>query len=252
MINAIIIEDEELAALRLKDIILECELDINIDAIIPSVKKSIEYLVMKQPDLIFLDIHLSDGICFNIFENIKINSSIIFTTAYDKYAIKAFKFNSIDYLLKPVSAEELKFSIAKYIENKAKNEINFQDLISSIQSNKNEFKKRFLVQIGNKIKTINADNISMFYASDKAVYLITASNQNLLIDYTLDKLDNILDDEKFFRINRKMIINLSSIKSMEAYSRGRILIKLNQELPAGIESIVSIDRSNEFKCWLNK
>lgn len=248
MIKAIIIEDEQLAADRLIELIKETKRNIEITAVIPSVQKSIEWLTNNKCDLIFLDIHLSDGESFLIFDRIKIETPIIFVTAYDKYAIKAFKVNSIDYLLKPISIEDLNFALDKFSE-KANN--NYNDVLKSIKYQQTEYKKRFMVQVGNKIKVINSESISAFYAKDKNSYLLTESSNSYIVDYTLDSLEDYLDPSLFFRINRKIIININSINSMETYTRSRVYVKLNQKLPNDIEPIVSIERASEFKSWLN-
>lgn len=252
MINCLIIEDEQLAAERLSSLIVEMFDDIRIIGNTPSISKSINFISNNKIDLIFMDIHLSDGLSFKIMEQIRVDTPIIFTTAYDKYAIKAFKYNSIDYLLKPINEDELKVSIEKFKKIKKASDIDINKLINSFSHANREYKKRFLVQIGTKIKSIEVSNIAYFYALDKAVYLTVKSGASYIIDNTLDSLEDILDEDKFFRINRKMIINSESIENMEAYTRGRVFISLKPNLPKGIESIVSIDRSSEFKSWLNK
>lgn len=250
--KVLIIEDEQLAAERLVDQLKGIDNDIEILAILQSIDNSIEWLSKNTCDLIFLDIHLSDGICFKIFEKIKTDTPVIFTTAYDKYAIDAFSLNSIDYLLKPIHADKLKMAVLKYKRMSNAVQTDYLKILDLFTMQRKEFKKRFLIQIGNKIRTVDTNNISCFYAMDKGVYLCTLNNQNYTVDMSLDKLEEELDPEKFFRINRKLIINSDAIQSMESYTRSRVFIKLITELPAGIECIVSIEKSPVFKDWLNK
>jgi DNA-binding LytR/AlgR family response regulator len=251
MIKALIIEDEPLAAQRLTDIINNLRSDIEIVEIIKSVKKSKEWLANKSVDLIFLDIHLSDGNCFEIFEEIKVSIPIIFTTAYDKYAIRAFKLYGIDYLLKPVSEEELRFALEKFDQLNKSQPNDYSKLIDEFRNSQKSFKQKFLVQVGNKLKSIPSESISYFFAAERNVYLVLSNGSKYIIDYTLDKIENIIDDTKFFRINRKLIISSSSINSMESYSRGRVILEINPKLPNGVEGIVSIERASEFKAWLD-
>ncbi len=252
MINCLIIEDEQLAAERLSGLIEEMFDDIRVIGNTPSIIKSIDFLSNNKIDLIFMDIHLSDGLSFKIMEQIRIDIPIIFTTAYDKYAIKAFKYNSVDYLLKPINEDELKASIEKFKKINNTTILDIGKLINSFSQVNREYKKRFLVQIGTKIKSIEVSNVAYFYAMDKAVYMTVKTGASYIIDNTLESLEEVLDEDKFFRINRKMIINSESIENMEAYSRGRVFISLKPNPPKGIDGIVSIDRSSEFKSWLNK
>jgi DNA-binding LytR/AlgR family response regulator len=250
--NAIIIEDEKLAAERLEELIHEVDSSIKISTKLRSVEKSVEWLKVNRPDLIFLDIQLEDGLSFAIFEQIDIDVPIIFTTAYDQYAIKAFKLNSIDYLLKPIKLEDLRESINKFKNTKTSRLIDFEYLIKSIQNKEINYKKRFLIQYGQKIRKVETDEIAYFYAMDKNVFLTSFSGNTFPVDYTLDKLQEILDPENFFRINRKMIISFKSIKSMIPFSRSRIKIELIPNEPKDIEALVSVERSTAFKEWMDK
>ena len=250
--NAVIIEDEKLAAERLEELIHEIDSSIEISAILISIEQSVKWLSRNKPDLIFLDIQLEDGLSFSIFENIEIDIPIIFTTAYDQYAIKAFKLNSIDYLLKPVKKDELRESLNKFKNIKSSFLMDFEDIMRSIQQRDVSFKKRFLVQYGQKIKKVEVEEAAYFYALDKNVFLTTIQNNTYPIDYTLDKLQEVLNPEKFFRINRKMIISFSAIKNMIPYSRSRIKIELNPNEPKDVEALVSVERSSAFKEWLDK
>jgi len=254
MIKVVIIEDEKIAARRLERLLTKFE--ITIIEKLTSVENSIKwFLTNEHPDLIFLDIQLSDGLSFEIFEKINIESQIIFTTAYDEYAIKAFKLNSIDYLLKPINEEELAISIKKYRKFNIKN----TSPIDNNQLNKikellykplNKYKERFVIKIGAHIKTISSSNIECFYSENKATYVLTNDNKNYLIDYSLEQLETIVSPETFHRVNRQFIININSIKDIIFYSNSRLQITLshynNQEI------IVSRERVKDFKLWLEE
>ena len=250
--RAIIIEDEKLAAERLEELIQEIDPSIEISAKLCSVEKSIEWLKFNRPNLIFLDIQLEDGLSFAIFETIDIDVPIIFTTAYDQYAIKAFKLNSIDYLLKPIKKEELQEGLSKFKNIKTSYMVDFEDLIKSIQNKEVNYKKRFLIYYGSKIRKVETVEIAYFYAMEKSVFLTSLTGNTFPVDYSLDKLQEILDPENFFRINRKMIISFKAIKSMIPFSRSRIKIELVPPESKDIEALVSVERSAAFKEWMDK
>jgi len=250
--KVIIIEDEKYAAERLEKMIQEINPEIQIIAKLVSVQDSILWLKKNTADLILLDIQLSDGISFSIFDELIIKTPIIFTTAYDQYAIKAFELNSISYLLKPIRKEYLAESIKKYENLKSAFNIDFESLLAGIQGKIIEYKKRFLIQIGDKLKKIETSDIAYFYAFDKNIFIRTFNNKDCASDYTLDALESVLNPEIFFRINRKYIVNMQAISEMIAYSRGRV--KLNLKPPANeeLDTIVSIDRASNFKKWMNQ
>lgn len=250
--KTVIIEDEKLAAERLEEFIQEVDPTIEILAKLTSVESSIEWLKHNKPDLIFLDIQLEDGLSFSIFNKVVVDNPIIFTTAYDQYAIKAFKLNSIDYLLKPIKKDELRDSLNKYKNIKTSYLMDFDEIIKSIQSKEVGYKKRFLIQYGQKIKKVNANEIAYFYAMEKSVFLVTFEKNTYPIDYTLDKLTQVIDPDKYFRINRKLIVNIDSIKNMIPYSRSRIKLVLEPPELKEVEALVSIERSADFKKWIDK
>lgn len=247
-----IIEDETLAAERLEELIKEVQPDAKITKNLTSVADSIVWLKSNRPDLIFLDIQLSDGIGFSIFEEIKDNIPVIFTTAYDKYAIRAFKLNSIDYLLKPIKFSELENALQKFRELKNVYHPDFSQVLNILKKEDVEYKKRFLVRYSQIIQKVEVEDIAYFYAMEKSVFLTNFKNETLSIDYTLDKLQEIIDPGKFFRINRKMIINIKAIKKMYAYSRSRIKLDLAPPAPKNIEALVSIERTSDFKNWIDE
>ncbi|MGE5496491.1 MAG: LytR/AlgR family response regulator transcription factor [Syntrophothermus sp.] len=246
-----IIEDEELACERLECILNEIDASILISAKLGSVDAAVKWLRENTPDLIFLDIQLSDGLCFSIFDKIQVKPPVIFTTAYDQYAINAFKLNSVDYLLKPIRKYELSESLDKFRNMKASFLLDIEEILRSYQAKEVSYKKRFLVQFGQMIKKVETGDIAYFYAVEKNVFFTTFDNSQCPVDYSLDKLQEILDPEKFFRINRKLLINMDAIKNMVPYSRSRIRVDLTPKAPAYIEAIVSVERVSKFKDWLN-
>ncbi len=251
MINVLIIEDEHAALQRLKKILSEIETPINIVGSEDSIESTIEWFESNTPpDLVFMDIHLADGLSFNIFEKIKINAPIIFTTAYDQYAVQAFKVNSIDYLLKPIKTNELALSIKKFEERLLKENseaIDYNKIAQMIQDQ--QFQERIVVKYGQKIKTIEIKDAAYFYTAEKVVFLCNKEGNNFPIDYNLDQLEKMLDPKLFFRINRQFIININGIGEMFSYSKSRVKIILSP--PSKYETIVSTERSSKFKSWLS-
>lgn len=249
--QAVIIEDEKPSARRLNRMLNG--LNLEVITMLHSVKEAVDWFKNNEhPELIFLDIQLSDGLSFEIFENVEIKSAIIFTTAYDEYALKAFKLNSVDYLLKPIDDEELHDAIQKYESNKAKNKPNFlnaEDIQRMFQqSYKNDYKKRFTIQIGQHLKIIEINEVCCFYSENKGTYLHTETDRSYLLDYSLERLEKDLDPEKFFKISRKFIVNLSAIKDIVSYSNLRLEVKLNCFNKHQL--IVSRERVKLFKEWL--
>ncbi|WP_310557091.1 LytTR family DNA-binding domain-containing protein [Flavobacterium sp.] len=250
--TTIIIEDEKPAA-RLLHRKLE-KLNLKVDVMLHSVEESIEWFSTNQhPDLIFLDIQLSDGLSFEIFEKITIKSAVIFTTAFDEYALRAFKLNSIDYLLKPIDEDELEIAISKFKTNFPKREPNLQldfEQIKKMLQNPFEknFKTRFTVKIGQQLKVILIGEIECFFSENKGTYIHTFDNRNYLIDSTLEVLENELDAKNFFRISRKFIVPLSSIKEILMYSNSRLKVILPTYKDD--EVVVSREKVQEFKTWI--
>ena len=249
--KVIIIEDEKPSARRLQRMLKA--LDIQADTLLHSVKESINWFENNDhPDLIFLDIQLSDGLSFEIFDAVEITSPIIFTTAYDEYALQAFKLNSIDYLLKPIDGEELKLAVNKYKSRIPKREpvtIDFND-IKKMLSNpiERDYKKRFSIKVGQHLKLINIDEIECFFSENKGTYLHTSEGRNYLLDTTLEHLETELDPDEFFRINRKFFVNIHAIKDMISYTNSRLQIKLNSYNEHDV--IVARERVKDFKEWL--
>lgn len=248
----LIIEDEKFAADKLEKMLQDIHPSVEILAKIGSVKESVKWLLKNSADLIFLDIQLSDGISFSIFEQVPVNTQIIFTTAYDQYAIKAFQLNSIAYLLKPIRKSDLEESLEKYEKLKSSFGIDFDALLSQMQGKQPDYKKRFLIQIGEKIRKTEVSEIAYFFVANKSTFLKSFSGKTYPLEYSLDKLESLINPEKFFRINRKYIVNIDAIESMLAYSRGRVKLNLKPPADDEFDTIVSIERSADFKKWLNK
>ena len=250
--NVVIIEDEGFAAEKLERLLKEIDSEIKIDAKIESVKNAVSYLKANNPDLIFLDINLADGLCFRIFDEIEIRTPIIFTTAYDQYAIQAFKVNSVDYLLKPISKFDLAKSYDKFknfhLKENALDYKALKDMIGDMKEKK--YQQRFLVVQGDTIKTILNNDIAYFFAEGKYTFLVNRAGERFLIDTTLENLTKALDPDMFFRINRQIIIGFESIKKMHTWFSRRIKLELIP--PFENETIVSAERVKDFKEWLNQ
>lgn len=247
--KVIIIEDETLAARRLRQMILDYDRNIEIVAELESVEESVDWFRNHtEPDLIFLDIHLEDDLSFAIFEKVKINAPIIFTTAFDEYAIKAFKLRSIDYLLKPIVQTELVAALKKYKEMsfEVRPSHDLQKLYEMIIEKKPQFRERFSVAFGQKIKTFSVSEISCFISQDGATFAILDNNSSYPVDLSLDKLMSELNPEVFFRINRQMIVSIRAIKEVLVYPKSRLKLELN---PAMKDVFVSIDKVTPFKEW---
>ncbi len=243
----LIVEDEAAAARRLNRMVRELHPTVDIIDNMESIKSVISWITVNgQPDLMLMDIHLADGSCFEIFKQIEITSPVIFITAYDQYALQAFKVNSIDYLLKPVKKEELAESLLKW--EKAHKQVDFSSLIEQMIVKTKEMPQRFVVKYGQFIKAIESDEIALFYAEEKSINLLTFSKETFPIDFSLDKLNEMLDKRKFFRISRSVIINYKAIGQMYSHLKGKI--KIATVIPCNIETFVSADRAHDFKIWL--
>ncbi len=243
----LILEDEAPAAKRLVKMIQHELPDLVIEDFISSVHDGIKwFLSNEEPDLIFSDIQLSDGTSFEIFAAAKPKCPVIFTTAYDQYALHAFKLNSIDYLLKPIKQTELAAAIAKFNQRKASVLPDINKLLQSYAAP--IYKQRFVIKYGEHIKTIPIEETMYFYTEDKVNFLTTAEGRRYVIDFNLDSLETMLDPKVFFRINRQFIISIHAIAEMFAHTKSRVLIKLKP--PCKIETIVSTERSAAYKTWL--
>ncbi|KAF2516848.1 response regulator transcription factor [Flavobacterium salilacus subsp. salilacus] len=249
--NVIIIEDEKPAARLLQRKLQKLGVEANM--MLHSVEESVTWFSNnRHPDLIFLDIQLSDGLSFEIFEAIQINSAVIFTTAYDEYALRAFKLNSIDYLLKPIDEDDLEMAISKYREHRPQPQnlsLDFEQikrmLVNPIEKS---YKKRFTIKMGQRLKVVNVEDAECFFSENKGTYIHTKDNRDYLLECTLEQLESELDPEKFYRVSRKHIVNIDAINDIVVYTNSRLKVifpSYNED-----EVIVSRERVSDFRQWL--
>lgn len=258
--NVVVIEDERLTAQRLISLVKKYDASIHVIAEISSVVEAMSWFETHPiitVDLIFMDIHLEDGDSFQIINKLNLKTPIIFTTAFDEFMIRAFKVNSIDYLLKPVNYEELAAALDKFKSLRPSNkesesmQVDMKALIRQLsQQNNPQFKDRFMVTVGTRIRSVKTESIAYFYLEEKTVLLVTYDGTILPIDYSLEKLIQIIDPKKFFRVNRQFIVSLNSIQMVHTISTGKL--KLDLIPKAKHEVAVSGDRVFDFKEWLGK
>jgi DNA-binding LytR/AlgR family response regulator len=250
--KTIIIEDENLTAKRLQSLLHKYDPSIEVLAILPSVQESVSWLNSNAaPELIFMDIHLEDDLAFKIFEKATIKAPVIFTTAYDEYMIKAFKVNSIDYLLKPVNYDELVQAIEKYKSLKQQFAgTDLESLLRLMGKKEQEYKSRFMITVGTRIKSIETSDIAYFYSEEKLTFMVTKEGQQLPIDFSLDKLTGLLNPKDFFRISRQFLVSFDSIQNVLAHIKGKL--KLELKPACKFEVFVSGDRMTDFKEWLGR
>lgn len=256
--RVLLIEDEDLTAQRLADQLHDYDPTLEVLARLPSVEEAVQWLrTHPAPDLIFLDIHLEDGLGFAIFEQVAVSSPLIFTTAYDEYLTQAFKVNGIDYLLKPIHADELAAALGKY--QRLAQHFAPADLPALLRrlapappapAPAPAYKDRFMVTVGPRLRSIETPDIAYFCFEDGATWLVNHQGQRLAVDYSLDKLGPLLPPRQFFRANRQYLVSLGAIAVIHAYSAGRLELEL---LPKARQQVlVSGDRAAEFKEWLGK
>jgi len=256
--KVLIIEDELPAAEKLERYLLRYNQGIEILEKLESIKQSVSWLTDNQEkvDLIFLDIQLTDGLSFTIFDQVEINKPVIFTTAFNQYAVEAFKLNSIDYLLKPITFDDLSGAMQKLESMRdslrdADSNSNLENLSNALNQiqNKKSYKTRFIVKLGEHIRSITADQISLFYAEGRNVFLLTKQKGKFIIDYKLEELENLLSPQEFFRVNRTFIINIKAISDVLVYSNSRLKISIDQDYDK--EVIVSREKVGQFKTWFD-
>ena len=250
--RVLIIEDENRSANRLMKLLLEIDPTIEIVQTIDSVRNALSFFQQgHNVELIFADIQLSDGISFEIFEQVKIEIPIVFTTAYDQYAIRAFKVNGIDYLLKPIDPKELEQSIIKFKSFSKKNQIpDLSKLVDLLKVQENDYKTRFMIKVGDRIKTVYVSEISAILSEDKGTYIIDKTGSSHLIDSSLDKIHPMIDQDQFFRINRKYIVNIDSLAEIYSWKNSRLKILIKNHNDNAI--IVAREKAAEFKSWLDR
>jgi two-component system LytT family response regulator len=253
--KVIIVEDEIPAAEKLERYLKKYDPAIEITARFDSVQNTVKWLQANQDDidLVFMDIQLIDGLSFQIFQQVQVRKPVIFTTAFNEYALDAFKVNSIDYLLKPVTFTDLVASMTKLesfrqqFQSNPEQDNKIREVYSALKTK--EYKNRFMVKLGEHIRSITSDSISIFYAEGRDVFLVTNQNRKFIIDYTLESLEDIIDPKIFYRVNRTFVVNINAIKDVIVYSNSRLKIILTQEFDK--EIIVSREKVNEFKDWFD-
>ena len=255
-----IIEDEELAVKKLQKTLHSVDETAEVVGIADSIRSSVNWLKNNPtPDLILMDIELCDGQSFEIFDKVEVKSTVIFTTSYDEFALKAFKVNSIDYLLKPVQKEELKAALDKLKSLKQMYggtangaSVNVDNLVKELQQklSPKEFRKRFLVKHAQKLVSIDVDEIAYFYSDGRLNFFKTIDNKKYVVDYTMDELESMLDPNKYFRISRSFYVSINSIDQIHDYFGNRLLLHLKPEVDK--EALVSRERVTEFKNWMGK
>lgn len=254
--KAIIIEDEPLVAKDLKKLIAQLAPEIEIITILESVKKSVEYFKANpEPDLVFMDIQLSDGVSFDIFNQVELKCAIIFTTAYNEYAIRAFKVNSIDYLLKPIDKKDLDAAIKKSHNFKANPGVDMQEQLHSLiqhlslPKESKLYKDRFTAHSGKSFVVINSKNIACFQ-KDTLIYITTTDKQQFITDFqTMEEIEDVVNPEIFFRANRQFIINANAVDSFRTDSYSKLVVKL--KAPTNADIIISREKAQAFKNWLS-
>lgn len=249
----LILEDEEQALKRLQKIILEVMPDAVLAGSTSSVIEAIHWFQHNpMPDLIFMDIQLADGNSFQLFNVIKINCPVIFTTAYENYALEAFKVNSVDYLLKPIDKADVKRAIdkLKLLQSSRSFVADYAEILKTIQPPVKKYKDRFIIKIGDTIKSLSIGEIAYFYTENKSNFVCTNEGKRYPIDFNLDQTEQVLNPKNFFRINRQFIIGHHAIEEMKAHTRSRIIVKLNP--PSRLDTIVALDRAQDFRTWLSE
>ncbi len=256
----LIVEDEELAVKKLQKTLNAVDDTANVIGITDSIKTTVEWLQSnQQPDLILMDIELSDGQSFEIFNLTEVKSPVIFTTSYDEYALKAFKVNSIDYLLKPIQKEELQSALNKYRQLQTtynggdeKAGLSLESLVKELQQKlqPKEFRKRFLVKHAQKLVSVEIDEIAFFYSDGRLNFFKTTDNKKYVVDYTMDDLEEMLDPEKYFRISRSFYVSVNSIDKIDDYFGNRLILQLKPAVDK--EALVSREKVTDFKKWMGK
>ena len=252
-LKVLIFEDESLSAEHLVKLIGQYDPSIELLGIIESVKQGVEWFSNHQhPDLLLMDIQLSDGSCFDLFKQSRLEIPVIFTTAYNEYAIQAFKVNSIDYLLKPIDFQDLKLAFEKFRKQRNTHVPNPEQLYEQLYSRlvkPTQYKKRLLIKIGEQLKQVVVDDIAFFQFDEGMCRAVTFGKNRMPVDFSLDELEQMLDPKMFFRINRKFIVNPDSIEKIHTYFNNRLKLQLRPDPET--EVLVSRERVSDFKNWLN-
>ena len=258
--KVLIIEDEDLAVRKLQKTLQSVHANAEVVGVTDSIRSSVKWLQDNQaPDLILMDIELADGQSFEIFDKVDVNSTVIFTTSYDEYALKAFKVNSVDYLLKPVQKEDLEAALEKFRKMKqllgvgeSQGNLNVDSLVKELQQRlqPREFRKRFLVKQGQKLVSVEVDDIAYFYSDGRVNFFKTKDNRKFIVDYTMDELEDMLDPDRYFRISRSFYVSIESVDQIHDYFGNRLLLNLQPIVDK--EAIVSREKVGDFKKWMGK
>lgn len=253
--KVLIVEDEELAVKKLRKTLAGVDENIDVVGMTDSIKSTVEWLLLNpQPDLILMDIELADGQSFEIFNLTEVKSPVIFTTSYDEFALKAFKVNSVDYLLKPIQQEELQVALTKFKKLKfaSQPDLSIDNLVKELQQKlqPKEFRKRFLVKHAQKLVSIEVDEIAYFYSDGRLNFFKTEDNKKFVVDYTMDELEEMLDPKKYFRISRSFYVSVNCIDKIEDYFGNRLILQLRPVVDK--EALVSREKVTEFKKWMGK
>ena len=253
--KVLIVEDEELAVKKLRKTLFTVDGTIEVTGVTDSIKSTVEWLQSNpQPDLILMDIELADGQSFEIFNLTEVKSPVIFTTSYDEYALKAFKVNSVDYLLKPIQQEELQAALNKFrkMTGSNKSELSLDSLVKELQQKlqPKEYRKRFLVKQGQKLVSVEVEDIAYFYSDGRLNFFKTSDNRKFVVDYTMDELEDMLDPVQYFRISRSFYVSVNSIDKIEDYFGNRLILQLKPVVDK--EALVSREKVTDFKKWMGK
>ena len=253
--NVLIFEDEKLASERLIELLKELRPEMEVVNSIKSVEAGVLWLQNNDvPDLIISDIQLLDGTSFEIFSQVEVSCPVIFTTAYDQYAIKAFEVNSVDYLLKPIQSEKLKGALDKVDAKSGGSEggggLDIAQIKELLRQDQPEYKSRFLVKVGQRIRAIPIEKVAYFFSRDKLTYIVNFEGQKFPIDQTLEELDSLVNPKDFFRVNRKFLVHFNAVADIHPYFKGRVKLGLNPDIDE--EIVVSSEKTPVFKRWLDQ
>jgi two-component system, LytTR family, response regulator LytT len=253
--NILIVEDEELAVKKLQKTLASVDPSANVVGVTDSIQGTVDWLQNNtDADLILMDIELADGQSFEVFNQVEVKAPVIFTTSYDEYALKAFKVNSVDYLLKPIQTEDLQAALTKYkkLTEGQKKDVNLESLVKQLQQQlqPKEYRKRFLVKHAQKLVSVDVDEIAYFYSDGRLNFFKTGDNRKFVVDYTMEELEDMLDPDKFFRISRSFYVSIESIDKIDDYFGNRLILQLKPAVDK--EALVSREKVSDFKKWMGK
>ena len=253
--NILIVEDEELAVKKLQKTLANVDPSAHVVGVTDSIKGTVDWLQSNSnADLILMDIELADGQSFEVFNQVEVKAPVIFTTSYDEYALKAFKVNSVDYLLKPIQTEDLQAALAKYrkLTDGKKTDLNLESLVKQLQQQlqPKEYRKRFLVKHAQKLVSVDVDEIAYFYSDGRLNFFKTLDNKKYVVDYTMEELEDMLDPDKFFRICRSFYVAIEAIEKIDDYFGNRLILQLKPAVDK--EALVSREKVSDFKKWMGK